>query len=64
MTGDKEIGKLLPEKLELTHIYINAGLSAQALLNGRKEVTYESLYMSRKIELTHNKYEQMELCFA
>lgn len=64
MTGDKVIGKSLPERLELTHIYINAGVSAQATLNGKKEITYESLYVSKNMISTQNVYEQMELCFA
>ena len=44
-TGDKVIGKPLPEDLHLTHLLINAGTSAQATLHGRKETTYESLYL-------------------
>ena len=48
-TGDKIIGKTLPESLELTHIYINAGVSAQATLNGKNEITYESLYASKNL---------------
>lgn len=64
MTGEKVIGKSLPERLKLTHIYINAGVSAQATLNGKKEITYESLYVSKNIVSAQNMYEQMELCFA
>lgn len=61
MTGDKVIGRYLPPKLKLNHIYINAGLSAQATLNGKKEVTYESLYVSKNLKCSPNEYEQMEL---
>lgn len=64
ITGDKVIGKYLPQKLELNHIYINAGLSAQATLNGKKEITYESLYISKNLKSASNKYEQKELYFA
>lgn len=64
MTGKKIIGRQLPEKLQLKHIYINAGLSAQATLNGKKEVTYESLYISKNLQCMQKEYEQMELCFA
>lgn len=64
MTGDKVIGRQLPQELELNHIYINAGLSAQATLNGRKETTYESLYISKNLTCSQNEYEQKELCFA
>ena len=63
-TGEKDIGKYLPKQLGLNHIYINAGLSAQATLNGKREITYESLYISKKLKCTKDKYEQMKLCFA
>jgi DNA adenine methylase len=63
-TGDKVIGRCLPEKLGLNHIYINAGLSAQATLNGKKEITYESLYTSKNLKCMQDEFKQMELCFA
>lgn len=63
-TGDKLIGKSLPDWLELTHIYINAGVSAQGILNGKKEITYESLYLSKNLVSNQTEYEQMKLCFA
>lgn len=49
MTGDKKIGQDLPDDLNLAHIYIDAGKSAQATLNGKSEHTYESLYLSQGI---------------
>lgn len=63
-TGDKAIGKILPASLELTHIYINAGVSAQSTLNGKSEITYESLYASKNLlkNQVREKYEQLELC--
>lgn len=64
MTGDKMIGKKLPQKLALSHIYINAGLSAQATLNGKKEITYESLYISRNLKNKSEEYMQLELSFG
>lgn len=64
MTGDKLIGKKLPQKLDLNHIYINAGLSAQATLNGKKEITYESLYVSKNLKLRPQEYVQLELSFG
>ncbi|MCM1145312.1 MAG: Dam family site-specific DNA-(adenine-N6)-methyltransferase [Blautia sp.] len=64
MTGDKVIGKDLPRSLELKHMYINAGVSTQATLNGKMEITYESLYISKNLICTQDKYEQMELCLA
>lgn len=47
MTGDKKIGNDLPESLDLIHLYIDAGTSAQSVLNGKKATTYESLYLSK-----------------
>ena len=64
MTGDKIIGKHLPEELNLNHIYINAGLSAQATLNGKKEITYESLYTSKNLKSKQDEYVQLEFCFG
>lgn len=61
MTGDKVIGKQLPQKLELNHIYINAGLSAQATLNGKKEITYESLYISKNLNCSQDQYKQIKV---
>ncbi len=46
---DGKFGKDLPEELELQHLLINAGRSAQGNLNGKKLTTYESLYISRRI---------------
>jgi DNA adenine methylase len=63
-TGDKVIGKSLPDRLELNHIYINAGLSTQATLNGKKETTYESLYTSKHLKYEQEQYKQLEFCFA
>lgn len=55
-TGDTIIGNPLPDELNLTHLMINAGLSAQATLNGKHEVTYESLYLS------HGLVRKPEIC--
>jgi DNA adenine methylase len=46
MTGTKEYGPALPEALGLTRIWLHAGRSSQATLNGRNEQTLESLYLS------------------
>lgn len=51
LTGDKSFGEDLPEHLELTHLYIDAGRSAQATLNGRYSITYESLYLSKGLSI-------------
>ncbi|GAB4209381.1 MAG: DNA adenine methylase [Roseiflexaceae bacterium] len=70
-TGNKVIGKKLPDFLELKHIEVNAGRSTQATLLGRDDVTYESIYLSpalkerlvvqRKMDDTNNVFRQMEI---
>ena len=45
-TGGREYGPPLPEALGLTRILLNAGPSSQATLNGRREETVESLYLT------------------
>lgn len=47
--GGKTFGEPLPADLGLTHIEIEAGTSSQSTLLGRKETTYESLYLSRAL---------------
>ncbi len=44
-TGGREYGPPLPEALGLTRLWLDAGLSSQATLNGRREQTVESLYL-------------------
>ena len=63
-TGEKTIGKKLPESLELTHLYINAGVSAQATLNGKSEITYESLYISKSLIHKKNYVKEKKLFLA
>lgn len=45
--GDKTYGTDLPTELNLQKVMLNAGLSSQALLLGKKETTFEALYVSR-----------------
>ena len=45
--GGHEYGKDLPDGLGCRKVMLKAGLSSQALLLGRKSVTYEALYVSR-----------------
>ncbi len=45
--GDRQYGEDLPKELGLEKVLLNAGLSSQSLLLGKKEVTYEALYISR-----------------
>lgn len=44
--GEKQYGTELPKHLDLKKVMLNAGLSSQSLLLGKKETTYEALYMS------------------
>jgi DNA adenine methylase len=54
-TGNKSFGQSLPQDLKLTLIELNAGRSTQATLLGRKDITFESLYLSPALtdQLTH-----------
>lgn len=47
--GDKEYGEDLPESLGCKKIMLNAGLSSQALLLGKKSTTFEALYISKSL---------------
>lgn len=59
MTGNKIIGRSLPDELNLTHLLINAGTSAQATLNGKSEKTFESLYLSPGLIKKSEPYQQL-----
>ena len=48
--GDKQYGEDLPKELGLQKMMLRAGLSSQSLLLGKKEVTYEALYISRGLQ--------------
>ena len=47
--GNKTYGKFLPDSLRLKRIELEAGRSSQATLLGKKDVTYESLYLSKTL---------------
>ena len=47
--GDKKYGEDLPESLGCKKIMLNAGLSSQATLLGKKTVTFEALYVSESL---------------
>jgi DNA adenine methylase len=51
--GEKLYGVELPESLNLNRIELNAGRSSQATLNGRTDVTVESLYVSNNLVNDH-----------
>jgi DNA adenine methylase len=53
--GEKKYGEPLPSSLKLQHIPIHAGRSSQATLNGKKEMTIESLYISPSLEPVPNR---------
>ena len=52
--GDKQYGEDLPDELGLQKIMLRAGLSSQSILLGKKEVTYEALYVSRGLQQDRN----------
>lgn len=59
--GDKQYGKELPCGLGLKKVLLNAGLSSQSLLLGKREVTYEALYVSSGLQQYEPiKYRQQE----
>ena len=47
--GEKSYGRELPEVLDCSKVLLRAGLSTQALLLGKKEITREALYISHNI---------------
>ena len=48
--GDKQYGEDLPEELGLQKVLLKAGLSSQSILLGKKEITYEALYVSKGLQ--------------
>lgn len=48
--GGKEYGEDLPMELGCHKILLKAGTSSQATLLGRKEITYEALYVSKNLQ--------------
>ena len=62
--GDKQYGNDLPNELGLRKVMLNAGLSSQALLLGKKEVTYEALYLSPNLQNVAQPKVQEQLIFA
>ena len=64
--GDRHYGNDLPPELGLEKMMLKAGLSSQGLLLGRKDVTYEALYISKGLKqyIPHEKpmYPLFENC--
>lgn len=50
LCADREYGNDLPECLGCKKVLLNAELSTQATLQGKKEITYEALYVSKSLE--------------
>ena len=48
--GDRQYGEDLPKELGLQKVLLNAGLSSQSILLGKKEITYEALYLSKGLQ--------------
>ena len=66
--GDKQYGEDLPKELELQKVLLNAGLSSQSILLGKKEITYEALYVSKGLQqhfapLQEQRYSQQYSLF-
>ena len=47
MTGEKQYGEPLPTRLGMRRVLLDAGISTQSVLNGSRDSTVESLYLSR-----------------
>ncbi len=62
--GDKRYGIDLPKELGLKKIMLNAGLSSQSLLLGKKETTIEALYLSHNLREIIVPIAQEQLLFA
>lgn len=61
--GGKEYGKELPASLRCKKVLLNAGVSSQSVLLGKKSTTFEALYMSEKlIPVFEHKPKQITLC--
>jgi len=54
--GGKKYGKSLPKELNCAKFLLNAGISAQATLLGKKTTTMESLYVSKSIAGAAEKF--------
>ena len=63
--GEKQYGVDLPKELKLKKVMLNAGLSSQSLLLGKKEKTVEALYISPNLsDITTSITEEQLLLFA
>lgn len=61
--GDKQYGTDLPNELGLKKILLKAGLSSQSVLLGKKDVTYEALYISSRLQQLPQKTQNLQYSF-
>ena len=61
--GEKEYGNDLPNWLDCEKIYLNAGVSSQEVLLGKKDITYEALYISRNLKRNQKRAATQMLIF-
>ncbi|MDR2573788.1 MAG: Dam family site-specific DNA-(adenine-N6)-methyltransferase [Desulfovibrio sp.] len=52
VSGGKKYGNELPQSLNCKKFLLKAGLSTQAILLGKRDITYESLYVSKSLAET------------
>jgi len=62
--GGKEYGSPLPESLRCEKFLLNAGLSTQATLLGKRDTTYEALYVSNNLVRAFNSSPKQMLELA
>lgn len=58
--GEKQYGDDLPAELGLQKVLLNAGLSSQSILLGKKEITYEALYVSPGLQASMPKMVEQQ----
>lgn len=60
--GERQYGRELPRDLNLEKVLLNAGLSSQSILLGKRELTYEALYVSGRLrKFAPVEYKQQNL---
>lgn len=62
--GDRRYGVDLPDELGLKKIMLNAGISSQSILLGKKETTVEALYLSHNLRKVIAPIPQEQLLLA
>lgn len=63
--GEKEYGEELPKSLHCKKVMLNAGISSQSLLLGKKSTTFEALYVSNTlIPILDMQFQQLSFLEA